>query len=230
MRSSRGTGEVGARLLARCTSPIVLGLLGALALTSCHTREVGGTGGEIGALVFSDDFERAEIGDAWTRGSGEAGTGQWAIKDGWVTGSMLKNDPLWLATPLPRKVRIEFDAKALTATGDLKVEVFGDGENHASGYILIFGGWNNTLDVIARLDEHGDDRLTRTSQKVVPNQVYKMAVERSGSAIKWFVDGELFMTYPDDEPLVGPSNAQFAFSNWLAGVAFDNVKVYRLRS
>lgn len=182
-----------------------------------------------GGLVFSDDFERSDVGDDWQRGSGEGGGGEWRVVDGWLRGKALKNDPLWLTQPLPRRARIEFDARALSPTGDLKVEVFGDGENHASGYILIFGGWNNTLDVIARLDEHGDDRKARSTRKVKPRQVYRMAVERSGGTIKWFVDDDLFMTYSDDEPLTGPEHAHFAFSNWMAPVEFDNVRVFRLK-
>jgi hypothetical protein len=214
----------------RAIAPILCAVCAvALVATACHTREVGTTAGEVGEMIFSDDFERDDLGEHWTRGEGEHGTGNWVIKDGWVHGSALKNDPLWLAKPLPRKVRIEFDARALTPTGDIKVEVFGDGLNHASGYVLIFGGWNNSLDVIARLDEHGDDRLARSSRKVEPNRVYQMAVEREGTTLKWFVDGEIFMTYRDDEPLHGPKHQHFAFANWLAGVEFDNVKVFRLR-
>jgi len=201
----------------------------ALLSAACHTREVGSAPAEVGALVFSDDFERAELGDAWTRGTGESGTGAWTIKAGWVNGSALKNDPLWLSTALPQNVRVEFDARALTPTGDVKVEIFGDGENHASGYILIFGGWSNSLDVIARLDEHGDDRIARSSRRVEPQRIYKMAVERSGGTLKWFVDGEPFMSYADAEPLTGAQHSYFAFSNWLAGVEFDNVRVYRLK-
>lgn len=214
---------------SRKSTDIALCLLCITVFAGCHTREVGAGSAEIGALVFSDDFEREQPGDSWVRGVGESGAGKWEIKDGWLHGSNLKNDPLWLADALPRKTRIEFDAKALTPTGDLKVEVFGDGKNHASGYVLIFGGWSNTLDVIARLDEHGDDRLARTSRKVEPGRVYKMAVERADAHLKWFVDGELFMTYRDDEPLRGAKHGHFAFSNWMAGVAFDNVKVYRLQ-
>jgi hypothetical protein len=198
-------------------------------VVACKTREVGSTPAARGGLVFSDDFERSNVGDDWQRGSGEGGGGEWRIVDGWLRGKALKNDPLWLTQPLPRRARIEFDARALSPTGDLKVEVFGDGENHASGYILIFGGWDNTLDVIARLDEHGDDRKARSTRKVKPRNTYAMAVERSGGTIKWFVDDELFMTYHDDEPLTGPKHAHFAFSNWMAPVEFDNVRVFRLK-
>lgn len=201
----------------------------AACLTACHTREVGGVSqGKKGALIFSDDFERAEIGDAWSRGTGEAGAGKWTIRDGWVHGSDIKNDPLWYNEPLPRHVRVEFDAKALSQTGDLKVEIFGDGQNHASGYVLIFGGWDNTLDVIARLDEHGDDRKARSSMKVEPNRVYKMAVERRGKVLAWFIDGKPFMHYDDSSPLQGPKNGHFAFNDWAAPVAFDNFRVFEL--
>ena len=211
----------------KSTSSAALVLL--TALTSCHTREVGAGSADGGTLIFSDDFERAELGDAWSRGIGEAGRGKWRIVDGRVVGRDLRNDPLWLESlRLPPRVRVEFDARAHTSVGDLKVEVFGDGKNHASGYVLIFGGWNNTLDVIARLDEHGKDRLSRKTKSVEQNRDYRMAVQRTGSTIEWYIDGELFMTYRDAQPLSGEQNAYFAFSNWAAEVSFDNVAVYAL--
>jgi len=194
----------------------------------CKTREVGSGPSADGELVFSDEFERPEIGDSWERGAGEAGSGKWTLRDGWLHGRDIKNDPLWYVEPLPRKVRVEFDARAESAEGDLKVEIFGDGQNHASGYILIFGGWKNSLDTIARLDEHGDDRKTRTSRKVEPRRIYRFAIERRDDTLKWFVDGVQFMTYPDSVPLQGSKHAHFAFNDWTAPVAFDNFRVYRL--
>jgi len=76
-----------------------------------------------------------------------------------VSGELLspgvKNNPLWLKAKLPDNVAIDFDVRSTSQEGDIKVEVFGDGSDHASGYVLIHGGWNNTLSIIARLDEHG---------------------------------------------------------------------------
>lgn len=203
----------------------------AIVLTACQTREVGSSEPTeaTGNVLFTDDFERTSLGDDWQRGSGEGGSGKWRIEDGMVRGDNLKNDPLWLQTRLPEDVRIAFDARALSPEGDLKVELFGDGENHASGYVLIFGGWSNKLDVIARLDEHGEDRAERPSNGVVPNRVYRMVVERKDGEIRWFVDGKPFMTYSDDDPLKGRKHAFFAFSNWTAPVAFDNVEVRELQ-
>lgn len=198
------------------------------AIVACKTREVGQGLSQEGELVFSDDFDSATLSDKWSRGSGEGGAGQWSVQDGALHGRNLRNDPLWYAEPLPKKTRIEFDARAFSSEGDIKVEIFGDGERHASGYVLIFGGWNNSLDVIARLDEHGDDRKERPSKKVEPERTYRFAIERTDGELRWFVDGEPFMSYPDPQPLRGSDHAHFAFSNWNAPVAFDNFRVYRL--
>lgn len=179
-------------------------------------------------LVFSDDFESGSLSPHWTRGEGEGGVGKWAIKDGSVVGVDIHNDPLWLDQKLPEKVRIEFDIEALSSIGDLKVEVFGDGVRHESGYILIFGGWTNTLDVIARLDEHGKDRKARTTQGVMPGHVYHMAIERTDSTLHWFVNNKLFMSYEDDQPLVGDGHRYFALNIWSAPVRYDNIKIYDL--
>ncbi|MEZ4462284.1 MAG: hypothetical protein R3E66_21685 [bacterium] len=200
-----------------------------LLLMGCQTREIGEPSASKRTLVFSDNFDRVELGNDWKRGVGEAGNGKWAIQDGWLTGSALKNDPLWLTKSLPDRVRVEFDAQALTPEGDLKFEIFGDGNQHASGYVVIMGGWKNSLDVIARLDEHGADRLAQPSLKVVPNRTYKMAAERDGRALRWYVDDKLVMTYDDAQPLVGREHAFFAFNDWNAPVRFDNLRVFELQ-
>ncbi|MFP4596992.1 MAG: hypothetical protein ACOC9W_05000 [Persicimonas sp.] len=181
-----------------------------------------------GELVFSDDFERAEIGSDWVIGEGEDGPGDWRIEDGAVVGADIKNDPLWLDRPLPEEVRVEFDVQARSPVGDIKIEIFGDGHTHESGYVLIFGGWKNSLDVIARLDEHGNDRKSRETHGVVPGHTYRMAVERTDGTLEWYVDGEPFMTYEDPDPLEGEGHRHFAFNVWSAPVHFDNVAVYDL--
>ncbi|MFB6263577.1 MAG: hypothetical protein ABEL76_08120 [Bradymonadaceae bacterium] len=203
--------------------------LGFAAATGCETRRIGdGSAGGEQTLVFSDDFERKRLGDDWHRGQGENGSGEWSIDDGWIAARSIRNDPLWLDRELPKKVRVEWKAKALTDRGDLKVEIFGDGENHESGYILIFGGWDNSLDVIARLDEHGDDRKEQKTEGVEKGKVYRMAVERTDGQLRWYIDGELHMTYDDPSPLRGEGHRHFAFNNWEVPVRYDDLRVYRL--
>ena len=183
---------------------------------------------EGGELVFEETFEDTEPGTDWRRGKGEGGKGTWRVEDGWMLGNDIKNDPLWLDRKLPEKVRIEFDVQALSSVGDIKFEIFGDGVRHESGYICIFGGWTNRLDVIARLDEHGDDRLARDTHGVLPETTYHMAVERTDDTLRWYLDGEPFMSYPDKNALTGEGHRYFAFNVWSAPVRFDNVKVYDL--
>ena len=81
--------------------------------------------------------------------------GLWRTLGGELLSPGVKNNPLWLKAKLPQNVAVEFDARSMSPEGDVKVEIFGDGTDHASGYVLIQGGWNNSLSIIARLDEHG---------------------------------------------------------------------------
>lgn len=173
---------------------------------------------------FSDDFERARLGpDWWSAG------GQWQIRNGEVWSPATRNNPLWLRMRLPRDVAIEFDARSETGSGprsgDIKFEVFGDGRDHASGYVLVFGGWGNETSVIARLDEHGADRKARTNRHVNPGRTYHMRVERKGSELRWFVDGELLLTYDDPAPLEGRGHDRFGFSSWDADLFFDRLRI-----
>ena len=101
------------------------------------------------AVPFRDDFDRATLGDAyWSNG------GHWRLVHGQVYSPGVGNNPLWLKARLPRDVRIQFDVRSEGADGDIKWEAFGDGRNHASGYVFIFGGWHNRESRIAKLDEH----------------------------------------------------------------------------
>lgn len=181
------------------------------------------TGGE---LVFEDRFDRAEFGENW-----KVEHASWRIVDGWAHSTNPKNDGLWLNEQLPEgPVRVEFVARSEplpdgSFPGDLKCEIFAKTQAHEAGYVLINGGWNNQLDVIARLDEHGEDRLAQTSKPVVRSTAHRWAVVRVGGDLHWFRDGELLMTYQDAAPLDG---RYFGFNNWLTHAYFDDLRVYRL--
>jgi sulfite reductase beta subunit-like hemoprotein len=151
------------------------------------------------------------------------------LRGGELWGAGTRNDPLWLRMRLPRDVAIEFSARSETASGsrpgDIKVEVFGNGRDHASGYVLVFGGWGNALSAIARLDEHGSDRVERRDRKVEIGRTYRMRVERRGARLRWLVDGEEFLVLDDARPLEGPGHDRFAFSSWDADVFFGELRV-----
>jgi len=102
-------------------------------------------------LPFHDDFSSSDElkKNYWSSG------GLWRIEDGQLLSPGVKNNPLWLRASLPQDVVVEFDVRSMSPEGDIKAEIFGNGSDHASGYILVQGGWNNSLSIIARLDEHG---------------------------------------------------------------------------
>ena len=214
----------------RCRTGLVLLCLVLAAPLGCSKKprravdwEEGLTGGR---EVFRDDFERAELGADWT-----VEAPSWRIVDGWLhNGARPENAGAWLAQQLPERVRIEFKARSMLPAagsfeGDLKCEVFCSAPHHKQGYILIFGGWTNTQNVIARLDEHGDDRLVSENRKVVAGQIYTWTIVRTDATLRWYIDGKPFLHYRDPEPLTG---RYFGFNNWSAQVYFDEVRVWEL--
>lgn len=200
-------------------------------------------------VPFLDDFANPDtIGkNYWSNG------GQWRVVGGELFSPGVKNNPLWLRASLPRDVAVEFDARSMSEAGDIKVEIFGDGLDHATGYVLVHGGWNNSLSVIARLDEHGTPlaallgqaRATSTTSlvesglyhqdtrvrveanpyPVVPGRTYHWRVERRGGKLSWSIDGAPFMSFDDPLPFAGKGHDRFGFSSWDSDLYFDNLRV-----
>jgi len=173
----------------------------------------------------------------------QAQTSAWHIENGKLCGSGAHNHGVWLQKPIPINARIEFDATSDTADGDLKAEVWGDGQsaatsttyNNATSYLTIFGGWKNTFHVLARLNEHGSDRKEIPLEKdsddpkrrtVTGGQPYHFKIERTdGKTVHWYVDGVEYLSFTDNAPLVGLGHDHFGFNDWEVKVCFDNVKV-----
>jgi hypothetical protein len=211
-------------------------------------------------LPYADDFSDSSTvnNHYWSSG------GLWRSVEGSLLCPGVKQNPLWLKAKLPQNVAVEFDARSQSPEGDIKVEIFGDGSDHASGYVLIHGGWNNTISVIARRDEHGrplkqlqDEAARIAAERRLPNadlvqtgvfneetrmrveqptnapgsfpvqigRNYHWRIERRGSLIKWFIDGQPFMEFDDPIPLVGEKHNRFGFSCWEAQLYFDNLRI-----
>ncbi|MBN2496747.1 MAG: hypothetical protein JXR96_19305 [Deltaproteobacteria bacterium] len=175
---------------------------------------------KLAPIPFSDSFERAELGESWS------GDPAWRIRQGQVHSAGSRNSPLWLKAALPDDAVIELDARSESPAGDIKFEIYGDGKAHASGYILIFGGWNNTISCIARLDEHGADRQEISRPGAVEmGKRYRMKVVRKGKVLRWYVDGKLLLDYYDSDPLRGQGHDRLAFNNWESQLYFDNLEI-----
>lgn len=131
------------------------------------------------SVPYSDDFsDPSTIGrNYWSTG------GLWRVIKGELFSPGVKNNPLWLQAKLPRDVAVEFDVHSESPEGDIKVEIFGDGLNHASGYVLIHGGWANRMSIIARLDEHGTslaDLNKQAQQRAVAQKLPSSGLVETG--------------------------------------------------
>ncbi len=205
-----------------------------------HVAEAGAeAGGEDGGPDAEAHVPPSNLGPNWL----QAKTTAWRVENGKLCGRGAHNHGVWLNRTLPVNARIEFDAVAYSDEGDLKCEVWGDGRSFATGtsytnatsYLAILGGWHNTLHVLARLNEHGQDRKELKVDKnsddprdrpVVAGQTYHFKVERTdGKTIRFFVDGLEYHKWTDPNPLVGQGHDHFGFNEWEAKVCFDNVKV-----
>jgi hypothetical protein len=178
---------------------------------------------------FTEAFERADLGPQWLDTSGRG-----RIEGGKLHVSQAYNHPVWLKQKLPADVVVDLDVMSMSPSGDLKIELFGDGHSfdpdrgtyNPTGYVFVFGGWNNQLSIIGRLGEHEEGVMVkRTEPKVVPGRSYHWTISRRGSQIDWAIDGEPFLSYTDPAPLGGEGHEFLAITNWQVDAFFDNLQL-----
>lgn len=178
---------------------------------------------------FTDDFSREGLGGDWL----DTGGG-YRVTDGQLAVAGAYNHPLWLRRRLPPDAVIEVDALSNSPSGDIKLELYGDGSSFdpdrggyvSSGYVLIFGGWQNSLSVICRNNEHDEGRkAARADRPVERGKRYRFTITRKGGNIDWRIDGAPFLAWTDPAPLEGPGHQHLAFNNWEADVRFDNLSI-----
>lgn len=185
--------------------------------------------------IFVERFDDARVLEDTYRSAPDLGQQEvesaWKVEEGRLWGEGGHNSALWFSKlKLPAQARIEFTARAESDTGDLKCELYGDGATHQSGMIVINGGWHNKLRVIARRDEHGEDRKEdrRCAPHCAPKGIEQhWVIERYEGVISWYLDGVLALKWYEGEPLHGHF---FAFNHWEAKVSYDNLIVYNLSS
>ena len=90
------------------------------------------------ALPFTDDFSNPATVAAHYHSLG----GFPRVVNGELLSPGTKNYPLWLKATLPENVLVEFDVHANSQEGEIRVEIFGNGIDHLSGYELVYGPWS----------------------------------------------------------------------------------------
>ena len=89
-------------------------------------------------LPFADDFSDPATVSRHYRSFG----GFPRVVDGALLSPGVKNNPLWLKASLPDNVAVEFDARPVSTEAEIRVELFGNGVDHLSGYELVYAPWN----------------------------------------------------------------------------------------
>jgi hypothetical protein len=207
----------------------ILALAVALVVWRIATQSSGSGAGAQAALVRID-FESDVLSRFTSLAQGAA-----RVQGGVLQVQGLMNRPLWLQQPLPHDVRVKVKARGMGPEGDVKVELFGDGKSGfvgdpraaytATGYIVVMGGWHNTISAIAKQHEHGHDRAERSDFRVEPGRWYEWVIERRGGRLTWTIDGLAFLELDDPAPLYDDEHRFFAFSDWTSPVEFDDLVI-----
>jgi len=200
------------------------GVLLTVALGACRAKEAPIN------EPWQDDFNRQELGPFWS----DTGGG-YKIVEGRLNARGAYNHPVWLKKRLPRDAVVELDVFSRSAAGDIKLQLYGDGEafdpdkgrnDDVTGYVFIFGGWGNSQSVICRLGEHdAEQKASRKDVKVQPGKTYHFTISRKGGLVDWKIDGQPFLSWTDPEPLAGSGHEYLAFDDWEADVHFDNLAI-----
>lgn len=195
---------------------VVMFALALAATAACLPKDRAGEAPQ----PFRDDFARSELGSKYRKTGGS-----WRIVDGALHTMGDRNQPLWLDVPLAKNTRVEFTTSSHSPAVDTKIEIFGDGVRHESGYIVIFAGWKNSITTIAKKDEHERTRkeIKRGGER---DRVYRWKVQRTdGKTLELFIDDELLVSYVDEAPLFGPGNDRLGFTSWESEVRYDDLVI-----
>jgi len=190
-----------------------------------------------GRKVFEDQFDRVDFGPNW-----KIETPDWRIEAGEVHNRKADNAGAWLLEKLPNgDARIEYDARSMpfvqeikgkkqdTFPGDMKCESWNTEPTHQRGYAFIFGGWNNRVNRIARIEEHGNGPGAWVQdgppRPVESGHVYRMKIIRVGKTVAFYADDQYLGHATDADFIEG---RYFGFNNWRSHLVFDNLAVYSL--
>jgi len=180
---------------------------------------------ETEALLFSDRFDRKELGEDWHLYRGQA-----AIKDDalFVKGPAgISIRPPGDTRKLGPNLRVEYDAVS-DDPGDLSlllnVCIGGDANDQhcvSTGYFFGIASEGNKL---CKILAFGKELARSETPGLKPGRKYHVTVEKSNGLMRILIDGKE-MVRADNQELVGAGS--LGFYVWNTGT-FDNLEVYRL--
>jgi len=167
-------------------------------------------------LVWQDDFERAELGDAWQVDKGAS------IVDGRM--KLVGTIAPLINRPFAHDVRLEFDAWAIPDITPCDISaVLACGEGINWGYLLGFGAQGNHANHLLGPGVHFED--LNPPFLIEQGKKYHCVAEKESKRISYTVNGHKLMEVIAEDPLGGPNFDKVGVLTW-TGMFVDNVKVY----
>ena len=172
-------------------------------------------------LVFSDDFERPNLGENWI-----AASGKWAIKGGRLTLLQPGDAAILYAKPLGPAQRIEFDAWAERGYPcDLSGLLCADPKQGGGFYGAYFFGYGCEMNAFSKLLIGAVDYRT-IPLRMEPGERHHIVCERDGDRLSHWVDGKAVLNCLHKDRLDGPTHAQAGVYMYLPDQFVDNVKIF----
>jgi hypothetical protein len=190
-------------------------------------------------LVFSDEFDRQELGKDW-----KAVEGIWKVDEGALRGSgTLISARAFPEGGAPGYLRMEFEAipdvkgsdplgagdKTPGRISDMSAvlhvkDTGGKGDTLRTGYFFQFGGRWNKLNQISRA---GEALVVdgKPNVRIESDKVRKIVVENDNGRLSMFVDGRNVLTGRETASLLGDGHDRVGFFFYTAAKVL-NVKVY----
>ena len=188
-------------------------------LLACMLGQVPTTSaGDPWQPVFTDDFERGELGADWYLRGGKARieSGRLILEGAGAT--------LLVDRPFAPDVRIEFTAEALPGLPpcDLSVAM---GASRLLGYhyLLAFGGESNRANRILG-PRDGGVRDRKPAMLIEPGRRYRITALKEGRRLALEVDGKTLLETQDADPVGGPGFDRVGLVTW-NGMIVDDVRV-----
>jgi len=182
--------------------------------------------GLIWHLILDEDFSEQDVSSRW-----EIIGGQHEVKEGELRLYAGEPQVLLLKRELLGDVRIEFECHQESAyLNDVgcfmsAVRTENRKEILSSGYELKYGGYNNTQNVVMRLNR----RLWSTpASPLVRGKKYRVMAEKVGTTLRMVVNGEEVFRVTDPDALSGPDRTAVGLLGWMADTRYTRIRIYSL--
>ncbi len=172
-------------------------------------------------LVFSDDFERDELGENW-----KVIHGDWRIDAGkLVCGNGYSEIVITKTFPGCQRIELEAMTRA-DRPCDFSPVIHSNGKGcrgSEGGYLLQFGGSGNTLNRILCSNEPLEERSA--DRFIEPGKVHNVVAELDGDTVRLTVDGSTIVEGHDSAPLLGEGH-EMAGLYMYRETMVDHLRIY----